>query len=129
MHAVHDERGWLTAGEIGAGLPFTPRRYFVISQVPSTDIRGAHAHRELRQLLVCLAGSVVVEVSDGRRNVVVTLDCPQAGLYIPPMAWAAQHHYSHDAVLLVLASREYDASDYIRDFDEFVALRASGVSA
>ena len=129
MHTVRDTRGLLTAGEIGDGLPFTPRRYFVISRVPSKDVRGAHAHRKLRQLLVCLAGSVVVEACDGNRSVEVTLDSPQAGLYIPPLVWGAQHHYSGDAVLLVLASREYDATDYIRDFDEFLALRRTGVSA
>jgi UDP-2-acetamido-3-amino-2,3-dideoxy-glucuronate N-acetyltransferase len=123
LHAVFESRGQLTAGELGRGLPFVPRRIFVISKVPDVDIRGEHAHRELQQLLVCLAGSVVAEVSDGERSRSVKLDCPQAGLYIPPMVWGVQHHYTHDAVLLVLASREYDPSDYIRDFSEFALLR------
>jgi dTDP-4-dehydrorhamnose 3,5-epimerase-like enzyme len=100
-----------------------PQRFFVISRVPDRDIRGEHAHRELRQLLVCLAGSVVAEVSDGERSRAVALDCPQVGLYIPPMVWGVQHHYSPDAVLIVLASDAYDPADYIRDFGEFAALR------
>jgi UDP-2-acetamido-3-amino-2,3-dideoxy-glucuronate N-acetyltransferase len=123
LHAVFEKRGHLTAGEIGKGLPFVPRRFFVISEVPDADIRGEHAHRSLHQLLVCLAGSVVAEVSDGKRKRIVTLDCPQVGLHIPPMVWGVQHHYSRDAVLLVLASSEYDPADYIRDFDRFVALQ------
>lgn len=124
MHSVVEPRGLLTVGELGRGLPFAPRRFFVISQVPRVDIRGEHAHRRLEQLLVCLAGSVVAEVSDGQRWRSVHLDCPDVGLYVPPMVWGAQHDYSRDAVLLVLASHEYEAADYIRDIAEFRAERA-----
>ncbi|HEX4333706.1 MAG TPA: FdtA/QdtA family cupin domain-containing protein [Usitatibacter sp.] len=124
MHSVVEPRGRLTVAEMNRGLPFAPRRFFVISQVPGVDIRGEHAHRRLEQLLVCLAGSVVAEVSDGRRWRAVHLDCPDVGLYIPPMVWGAQHDYSREAVLLVLASAEYDSADYIRDLDTFRAERS-----
>ena len=123
LHAVFEKRGHLTVGQLGKGLPFVPRRFFVISEVPDADIRGEHAHRALHQFLVCLAGSVVAEVSDGKRSRAITLDCPQVGLHVPPMVWGVQHHYSPDAILLVLASSEYDPADYIRDFDRFVALQ------
>ena len=123
MHSIYEARGHLTVGEIGKGMPFVPRRFFVISDVPDESIRGEHAHRELHQLLVCLAGSVVAEVSDGTRSRSVTLDVPHVGLHIPPMVWGVQHHYTPDAVLMVLASAEYDAADYIRDFALFKSLR------
>jgi hypothetical protein len=124
MHSIYEARGHLTVGEVGKGLPFAPRRFFVISDVPDESIRGEHAHRALHQLLVCLAGSVVAEVSDGTSSRSVLLDVPHVGLHIPPMVWGVQHHYSRDAVLMVLASAEYDPADYIRDFSEFRALRA-----
>ena len=124
LHSVYEARGHLTVGEMGKGMPFLPRRFFVISDVPDESIRGEHAHRELHQFLVCLAGSVVAEVTDGKDKVSVLLDVPHVGLHIPPMLWGAQHHYSRDAVLMVLASAEYDPADYIRDFPEFKALRA-----
>jgi UDP-2-acetamido-3-amino-2,3-dideoxy-glucuronate N-acetyltransferase len=122
MHSIYEARGHLTVGEIGKGMPFVPRRFFVISDVPDEGIRGEHAHRALHQLLVCLAGSVVAEVSDGNMSRSVTLDVPHVGLHIPPMVWGVQHHYSRDAVLMVLASAEYDAADYIRDPAQFKAL-------
>ena len=125
MHSIYEARGHLTVGEIGKGLPFVPRRFFVISDVPDEGIRGEHAHRALHQLLVCLAGSVVAEVTDGTLSRSVTLDVPHVGLHIPPMVWGVQHHYSRDAVLMVLASAEYDASDYIRDFALFKSLRGA----
>lgn len=121
QHAVFEGRGNLTVGEIGKGLPFVPRRFFVISAVPGEDIRGEHAHRELHQFLLCLAGSVVVDVDDGETRRTVTLDCPQVGIHLAPMVWASQHQYTADAVLLVLASSEYDPADYIREYPRFLA--------
>ncbi|MBC8023325.1 MAG: WxcM-like domain-containing protein [Burkholderiales bacterium] len=127
MHSIYEQRGHLTVGEVGKGMPFVPRRFFVISDVPDEGIRGEHAHHALHQLLVCLAGSVVAEVSDASASRAISLDCPHVGLHIPPMVWGVQHHYTRDAVLMVLASAEYDPADYIRDFARFKALRAGAV--
>jgi UDP-2-acetamido-3-amino-2,3-dideoxy-glucuronate N-acetyltransferase len=121
QHAVFEARGTLTVGEIGQGLPFVPRRFFVISEVPGGDIRGEHAHRELHQFLLCLAGSVMVDVDDGENRNTVCLDCAQVGIHLAPMVWGSQYRYTTDAVLLVLASREYDAADYIREYSQFLA--------
>lgn len=123
LHAVEEARGLLTVGEVARHLPFTPRRYFVISNVPDENIRGEHAHRALEQFLVCLSGSVCAEVDDGRERRTVVLDTPRVGLHMESMVWGAQHHYSRDAVLLVLASLPYDAADYVREYAEFRRLR------
>lgn len=122
MPLVEDLRGFLTAGEVPAQIPFVPRRYFVVFNVPSSRIRGEHAHRECEQLLVCVHGSVKVMVDDGWRREQYRLDAPNKALYVPPMVWASQFSYSSDAVLFVLASHTYDAGDYIRDYDEFLAV-------
>ena len=121
---IREARSRLLAAETGAPLPFVPRRWFVVMDVPSTDIRGEHAHRKLEQMLICIKGEVCVMVDDGRRRRQLRLDDPGKGLYIPPMVWAAQYNYSADAVLLVLASAAYDARDYIRDYEEFLGLLA-----
>jgi len=125
LHAVLEARGLLTVGEALREVPFVPRRYFVISSVPDEDIRGEHAHRSQHQFLVCLAGRVTAEVDDGRRRAAAILDTPRVGLYMPPMTWGAQHHYSRDAVLLVLASHEYDPADYVRDYARFLEIAAA----
>jgi acetyltransferase-like isoleucine patch superfamily enzyme len=120
MPLVMDLRGSLTFGEHERHLPFAPRRYFVIFSVPGKEVRGEHAHRTLHQFLVCLKGSVRVMVDDGQDRDEVLLERPDLGLYVPPMVWAAQFHYSPDAVLLVLASAAYDPADYIRSYEEFL---------
>lgn len=122
MPEINDLRGRLSFGEIGEQLPFTPNRYFVVFDVPTEEVRGEHAHRELEQLLVCIKGSVSVVLDDGTRRAEIRLDGPDRGLYVPPMVWSIQYRYSRGAVLLVLASERYDADDYIRDYDEFLAV-------
>src|SRR5690606_7280787 len=114
-----DLRGSLSAGEFERDLPFPPRRYFLVFDVPSRETRGEHAHRACHQFLVCVRGSVRVLADDGRQRGEFLLDAPDLGLYLPPMTWGTQFQYSPDAVLLVFASHPYDPDDYIRDYGEF----------
>lgn len=120
LTVVRDLRGSLSFAEYGKDLPFIPKRYFLVYEVPSKDIRGEHAHRELHQFLVCTKGSISVMVDDGINRVEYCLNQPNLGLYVPPMVWSSQYKYSADAVLMVLASDIYKAEDYIRDYDEFL---------
>ena len=120
---VADLRGSLSAGEFLAQIPFTPKRYFIVFEVPGKEVRGEHAHRECHQFLVCVRGSVAVVADDGTASEEVVLDGPNLGLYLPPMVWAVQYKYSPDAMLLVFASEHYDSNDYIRDYESFLAAR------
>jgi dTDP-4-dehydrorhamnose 3,5-epimerase-like enzyme len=124
MVLVRDPRGTLTAGEVGAHVPFVPHRYFMVFDVPGMDVRGEHAHRRCHQFLVCARGSVAVAADDGTSREEFTLDAPDLGLYLPPMVWALEYKYSSDALLLVFASDPYDPADYIRDYEEFRSLTA-----
>jgi acetyltransferase-like isoleucine patch superfamily enzyme len=121
MTRADDLRGSLVAANFQSDLPFVPQRFFTVFGVPSTDVRGAHAHRKCHQLLVCVQGSVSALVDDGSGRQEFVLDSPDVGLHMEPMIWGTQYRYSPDAVLMVLASHPYDADDYIRDHDEFLA--------
>jgi hypothetical protein len=123
LPVVDDIRGMLSFGEIQKDVPFEVKRYFLVFGVPSRHVRGEHAHRKLHQFLVCVHGNCNVLVDDGLNRQEFGLDTPGIGLHISPMVWAVEYKYSSDAVLLVLASDFYDASDYIRDYSEFLALR------
>ncbi len=120
---IRDMRGNLTAREVGQGLPFAPRRYFIVHDVPTKEVRGEHAHRSLHQVLVCISGSVTVMVDDGVHRQETVLDSPELALHVPPMIWCVQYKYTPDAALLVLASDVYDPDDYIRDYDQFLRER------
>jgi len=124
-----DLRGSLSVGEFPQQVPFVPRRYFIVYDVPGKDVRGEHAHRRCHQFLVCLRGSLSVVVDDGKSSEEIALDRPSIGLYLPPMVWAVQYRYSADALLLVFASEPYDAGDYIRDYDEFLSVLGGAASA
>lgn len=124
-----DLRGSLLVGEFPQQVPFAPKRYFIVFDVPGKDVRGEHAHRRCHQFLVCLRGSLSVVVDDGTSSEEIALDRPSIGLYLPPMIWAVQYRYSADALLLVFASDPYDAGDYIRDYDEFLSAIGGAASA
>lgn len=117
-----DMRGSLTVAEAGDLIPFQPQRFFVVHQVPSTEVRGEHAHIKCKQFLNCISGTCSVLVEDGTKRQEFLLNSPQTALYIPPMVWAVQYKFSKDAYLLVLASDPYDESDYIRDYSDFLGM-------
>ena len=119
---VADMRGSLSVGEFGKDIPFEVKRYFLVYDVPSVEIRGEHAHRSCKQFLIAVKGSVHVVADDGTNREQFLLDKPGVGLYLPPMVWGIQYRYSPDAVLLVLASQHYDSADYVRDYDEFLGM-------
>lgn len=121
LRVAVDLRGSLSAGEFPSHVPFIPKRYFIVFDVPGKEVRGEHAHKRCEQFLVCARGSLNVVVDDGTSSEEIVLDSPDVGLYIPPMIWAVQYKYSADALLLVFASDHYDPDDYIRDYDEFLS--------
>lgn len=124
LTTASDIRGSLTAVEF-SHLPFVPSRFFTVFDVPSRHVRGMHAHRTCQQLLVALAGSVTCLVDDGHERRTYVLDNPGVALHMPAMTWGSQYEYEPGTLLGVFASHPYDADDYIREYDEFVALVAA----
>ncbi|MDA9020189.1 WxcM-like domain-containing protein [Flavimaricola sp.] len=121
MRRVTDARGALSVGEVPTEVPFSPARYFAVFDVPSVELRGEHAHKRCQQFLICLHGSCRVLLDDGEQRCEITLDRPDMGVFMPEMIWGTQYRYSTDAVLLVFASRPYEADDYLRTYDDFLA--------
>lgn len=119
---IRDMRGDLSVGEFPKDIPFEPKRYFLVFNVPSEKTRGEHAHRNCHQFLICVKGSCAVVADDGQKRAEVLLDSPHKGIYLPPMTWGTQYKYSNDAVLLVFTSDYYEAGDYIRNYSEFIGI-------
>ena len=114
-----DTRGYLSVIENDLDIPFDIKRIYYLYMVPEVA-RGAHAHKELQQLLIATSGSVEVIMDDGKEKKSFLLDKPWKGLLIPSGLWRDLENFSHDAVLLCLASEKYDEHDYIRDYNEFL---------
>ena len=116
-----DERGQLVIAECGKKIPFDTKRIFYIYGSVAGVVRGRHANRKSEFFLVNVSGTSKVCVKDGMGNeVVYSLDKPHIGLYLPPMVWKDMYDFSEDSVLLCISSEHYDASEYIRDYSEFV---------
>lgn len=115
-----DARGSLVALEGEKTVPFAIKRVYYIFGTEPGVARGFHAHRNLKQVAVCVTGSCRMILDDGITREDVILGSPTEGLLIEGLVWREMHDFSEDCVLLVLASEHYDENDYIRDYDEFL---------
>ncbi len=118
-----DSRGCLSIIENNKDIPFDIKRIYYIYGVSQKNIvRGAHAHKNLQQLIISIAGSFDIIVDNGINRTTCALQKPMQALHISPMTWCELTNFSTDAVCLVLASEHYDINDYIRDYDEFLKI-------
>lgn len=114
-----DSRGSLVSVALPTGLPFEIRRvYYLFGTKPEVS-RGFHTHKTLHQVAVCLSGSCMMVLDNGKNREDVLMDSPFRGVDLPPMIWHEMYDFSPDCVLLVLASDYYDESDYVRDYSDF----------
>lgn len=116
-----DERGTLIALEQMKNVPFEIKRVYYMFDTGHGVRRGFHAHKCLKQILVCVKGSCKILLDDGAQKEEVLLDRPNKGLIIDSHIWREMFDFSEDAVLMVLASQLYDESDYIRNYDDFIS--------
>lgn len=123
LKKIGDPRGNLTFVESGIDIDFEIKRIYYIYDVPSGEYRGAHAHRELEQLMIALSGSFDVILDDGKCKRTVNLNNLAIGLYITKVIWREMSNFSAGSVCLVLASDHYDEHDYIRNYEQFLSIR------
>lgn len=115
-----DERGSLIALEAHKTVPFDIKRVYYIYYTREGVSRGFHAHRNLKQLAVCVIGSCRFVLDNGKSREEIVLNNSTTGLLIDEMVWREMHDFSPDCVLMVLANQYYDEKDYIRDYQEFL---------
>ncbi len=113
--------GNLIALEQNRNIPFDIKRVYYIFNTKLGVNRGFHAHKNLRQVLVCVSGNLVLRVDDGNSKRDIKLDNPSQGILIEGLVWREMRDISEDCVLLVLADKLYDEKDYIRDYDKFIS--------
>lgn len=115
-----DERGQLVALEEFKDIPFKIKRVYYMYDTQPNVTRGHHAHKNLKQILICIHGSCKIKLDNGKETKVVPLEKPYEGLYVDNNMWREMYDFSNDAVLMVLASELYNEDDYIRDYDDFL---------
>lgn len=118
-----DRKGNITVVENNKDIPFEVRRTYYLYDVPGGESRGAHAHKELSQLIIAASGSFTVTLNDGKVKRSFLLNRPYQGLYVVPGIWRDLDDFSSGSVCLVLASHEYDEADYIRNYEEFLKFK------
>lgn len=120
---INDPRGNLTFIEGNNHIPFSIRRTYWIYDVPGGEIRGGHSYRKLQEVIIAVSGSFDVVVDHGGQKQVFSLNRSYYGLYVPNMVWRDLENFSTNSLCLILASDVYVEADYIRNYDEFAALK------
>lgn len=120
---ILDTRGSLIAIEGDKDIPFEIKRIYYIFSNTMNSIRGRHAHKTLKQILICVSGHCSIIYDDGIKRWDIRLSKPDTGLFIGPGIWREMYGFSKDTILLVLASDWYDESDYIRNYDDFLTYK------
>jgi len=120
LQAHGDERGLLISLEKGRNIPFEIKRVYYSFGTKGGVVRGLHAHKKLKQLVVVVKGSCRFVLDDGKERVDVILDNPAQALYLNSNVWREIHDITEDCVCMVLADEVYDESDYIRSYDDFL---------
>ena len=124
---IKKENGLLATAENKKHVPFDIQRIYYLYDIPAGESRGGHAHKKLRQLIISASGSFDVVIFDGNIKRIITLNRPNYGLYIAPGIWRELENFSSGSVCLVLASKEYDESDYIRNYDDFLLYKLNNL--
>lgn len=117
-----DDRGKLTVISKQNSFTEDPKSIYFIHDIPETQTRGNHAHKTLQQIIFAVSGSFEVKLFDGKKRKTYLLNTPSIGLIIPKMIWVDIDKFSKDAVILVLADKEYDEDEYIRNFNNYMDL-------
>lgn len=120
---IKDKRGNLSFIEGGNHIPFEIKRVYWIYDVPGGEQRGGHAFKEQSEFIVALSGSFDIIIDNGDKIETYRMNRSYYGLYVPKGLWRQMNNFSTNAVALVVASTAFNASDYIRDHEEFISLR------
>jgi oxalate decarboxylase/phosphoglucose isomerase-like protein (cupin superfamily) len=117
---IANQSGNITVIENGSDAPFDIKRIYYLYDVPSGESRGGHAHYELEQYIIAASGSFDVILDDGKNKKTVSLNRPNKALHIVPGLWRELDNFSSGSICMVLASINYNESDYIRDYQDFL---------
>lgn len=101
-------------------VPFEVRRIYWISNFQKDTIRGRHAHKNLTQMMLLLKGTLELSLYEGHESETFLMQPGEDPVLIKPGKWRVMKNASDDAVVLVLASHEYDESDYIRNWETYL---------
>ena len=122
----HHKTGNISVVENGKEVPFDINRIYYLYDIPGGEDRGAHAHKDLKQLIIAASGSFDIILDDGKVKRSITLNRPYIGLLVVPGIWRELINFSSGAICMVLASEVYDEKDYIRDYNEFLDFKNNG---
>ena len=129
LKKIKNPVGSLTSVDDRESFPFDIKRVYYIYDVPGGSDRGGHAHKELEQYVVAVSGAFDILLDDGKNKKLVRLDRPFLALHIRKGIWRETRNFTSGSICMVIASEEYQESDYIHNYEEFLKFKNEGSKA
>ena len=126
LESFRNKESFLVACQKGKNCPFEIKRVFYIFNVKKDAIRGQHANRETKFLMIALSGSCHIKIDNGIKQKIIVLNNPKQGLYVGKMLWKEMYNFSKDSILLVMANTLYNESEYISDYQLYQNIMKNG---
>ena len=120
LNKIHNQAGNITVLENNKDIPFEVKRIYYLYDVPMGSERGGHGHYELEQFIIAASGSFTIVLDDGKNKKYLFLNNPSQALYVKPGIWREIINFSSGSICLVLASKDYNENDYIRDYNKYL---------
>jgi hypothetical protein len=115
----NDETGFVSVAEYNEQIPFEIQRLYWIYGFGEETVRGNHAYKSGKQVLICMAGEVMLTVESPSGEIYeFKLTSPSEGVYIPGTYWR-KVKVNKGNVILCISSHRYDPENYVRNYSEF----------
>tara|TARA_B100000787_G_scaffold168061_1_gene156097 strand:+ start:1013 stop:1405 length:393 start_codon:yes stop_codon:yes gene_type:complete len=117
-----DKTGDLVPISLKDNIPFKTKRIFIIHG-KKNYIRADHAHYKCSQFLIPLCGTIIVNYENKKSKFKKILSVKKNNcLMLKPKTWCKIKFNSSNSKLMVFCDKEYDPSDYIRNYKNFLTM-------
>lgn len=120
INKIESEKGMTFIYDESFG-EFQIKRFFIMSEMNEKTIRGQHANKTSKMVIIPLVGSCDVEITN-TENVTESykLDRADEGLFVDSGLWRELKNFGSQSIILVLTDALYDPTEYITSMDEFL---------
>ena len=120
INTFSDKRGKLSIFQNNDYLDFKIKRFYYIYDLKKNISRGSHAHKKTTQIAICLKGQCEYLLDNGKQKKNIILSSNKEGLILEKGIWHELKNCSSDCIVLIIADKLYDRSDYIEDYEKFL---------
>lgn len=114
IDAYGDSRGLIYVIEnIKEFIPFDVMRFYFITDITKSSVRGGHGHKNLKQFFLLIKGNVelIIKEINSTNKTKIIFDTPGQYFYLKE-GFFRDIHFTEGSIFVVFASDIYKEEDY-----------------